>query len=275
MKLKNQLESLAKDTWERLRDSRSLDIRFGEETITDLLLLEMKRKNHPRTYIVQTPLIEEKNKGTDWEWWIGSPRTGWLRYAVQAKRCDKHTGRYASITHKVAGTPQHQLLKTYAARNEAIPIYCFYNYPMKTMTWRTWQCGLPFDKHQLACTVTSLGVAQTAISTWGCKNFRWVHSQTASKPWRCLAACPKIRSAYLKAKNEIPSDMGETTRDHPLADTPITLYETLPAEISTARTTGRIEQFSPERYDPELAKYPRRILVLETDQSEEGVVDDV
>ena len=275
MKLKDQLESLAKDTWERLRDSRSLGIRFGEETITDLLLLEMKRKSHPRSYIVQTPLVKEKNQGTDWEWWIGSARIGWLRYAIQAKRCDKASGRYTSITHKVAGIAQNQILKTYAERNDAIPIYCFYNYPLSGMTTKAWQCGLPFDKYQLACTVTSLGVVEAAISKWGGKNFDWIHSQTASKPWRCLVACPRILTAHVKANIGSGNSMNPEPICHPLTDAPITIHKTLPKELTDARETGRVEQFSAERYDAELARYPRRILVLETDQSEERVTSDV
>lgn len=84
MTLASVLECLSVDTWERLRDSIDLGIRFGEETITDLLLLDLKRKNPPRTRVLQTPKSKEKDQGTDWEWWIGSPRLRWLRFAVQA-----------------------------------------------------------------------------------------------------------------------------------------------------------------------------------------------
>jgi hypothetical protein len=38
------LEALARDTWERLNDARALSVRFGEETITDLLLLDIQRR---------------------------------------------------------------------------------------------------------------------------------------------------------------------------------------------------------------------------------------
>ncbi len=43
MTLASTLESLSVDTWERLRDARTLNILFGEETITDILLLDLKR----------------------------------------------------------------------------------------------------------------------------------------------------------------------------------------------------------------------------------------
>ena len=38
------LETLAEDTWENLREAKPLCIRFGEETITDTLMLELRRK---------------------------------------------------------------------------------------------------------------------------------------------------------------------------------------------------------------------------------------
>ena len=42
--LRLQLELLARDTHQRLDEARALHVRFGEETITDLLLLEIKRQ---------------------------------------------------------------------------------------------------------------------------------------------------------------------------------------------------------------------------------------
>ena len=67
--LRKVLEGLSVDTWERLRDAKTFDVRFGEETITDLLLLDLKRKAFQTTSVIQTSKYEEKNTGTDWEWW--------------------------------------------------------------------------------------------------------------------------------------------------------------------------------------------------------------
>jgi hypothetical protein len=56
-------EGLAEDTWERLRDARTMKIRFGEETITDLLLLELKRLGSGQIHIIQTPKYLEQTSG--------------------------------------------------------------------------------------------------------------------------------------------------------------------------------------------------------------------
>ena len=69
-KLTSLLEDLAKTTWHRLHDARELSIRFGEETITDLLLLDLRRSQPINAAIIQTPKSDEAVSGTDFEWWL-------------------------------------------------------------------------------------------------------------------------------------------------------------------------------------------------------------
>ena len=61
------LEVLSRDIWERLRDVCGMpsarSIRFGEETITDLLMLDLYRQNFTRARFTQTPKLEEATKG--------------------------------------------------------------------------------------------------------------------------------------------------------------------------------------------------------------------
>jgi hypothetical protein len=124
--LRKVLEGLSVDTWERLRDAKTFDVRFGEETITDLLLLDLKRKAFQTTSVIQTSKYEEKNTGTDWEWWLGHSGK-WLRLAIRAKKL-KRNERYDSLGHKVSTKRQIDLLDSYAAANNALPMYCFYNH---------------------------------------------------------------------------------------------------------------------------------------------------
>ena len=264
MKLRNHLEELSRDTWERLRDARSLDIRFGEETITDLILLELKRKHGRRSFIAQTPIAKEKVQGTDWEWWIGSDRIGWIRYAVQAKRLDRDM-RYGAITHKVKGVYQVTLLENYARLNRAVPLYCFYNYSQTGIDKKAWSCGLSYDKQQLACTVAPITTAKKAVNNRGKKTFSEIHSHSTTLPWRCLIACPKILTIYMKDKTE-----GHNERFHPLSNTPVVVHKELPVEIRLARDSGRIAGFSEDYYSPDVER-PRRVLVLESDSSEEDI----
>ena len=82
--------------------------------------------------VIQTPKIKEKEKGTDWEWWIGCEELGWLRYAIQAKKIDPTSLNYKSLNYKSGTKPnkkrQIDILKKYAKENNAIALYSFYNY---------------------------------------------------------------------------------------------------------------------------------------------------
>ena len=95
------LETLAHDTWENLREAKALTVRFGEETITDTLMLQLRR----RGFLVfkQTSLHDEAKYGTDFECWVGSDSTGWVGYAIQAKKLGFRTGIYQNLGHVVKG----------------------------------------------------------------------------------------------------------------------------------------------------------------------------
>lgn len=66
------LEALARETWHRLQNAGDLSIRFGEETITDLLLLDLRRMKPLTAEVIQTSKSQESVSGTDFEWWLGS-----------------------------------------------------------------------------------------------------------------------------------------------------------------------------------------------------------
>jgi hypothetical protein len=107
-------ETLAEQTWDRIRDAHELDVSQGEETITDLNLLEIKRNGISTIRVVKLSIDEEAIKGIDWEWWIGSDAQGWLRYAVQARKIHFASQRYDSLGHKVNGVLQIDLLEVFA-----------------------------------------------------------------------------------------------------------------------------------------------------------------
>jgi Family of unknown function (DUF6615) len=202
--LRETLEELAVDVWEHLRDAQSLDVRFGEETITDLLLLDLKRQSSAHIRVFQTRKHLEALQGTDWEWWIGSDRVGWLRYAVQAKRLQINSGQYRSLGHRI-GHARHALqidaLNKYAAANFAIPIYCFYNFVSGRAAVRAWQCCQQLvEEQQLGCTITPSHIVQRALAKYGGKNLRWIHSHRQSIPWRCLVGCPRVQQLYQSSR---------------------------------------------------------------------------
>lgn len=107
---------VSENVWSTLDLCLKHRINFGEETISDLILLEIEKNNPGTIKTFQTSKADEKHKGTDWEWWIGNATTGWVRYAVQAKKIDKRGKNYNALAHKVGKTKilQHDILKTTA-----------------------------------------------------------------------------------------------------------------------------------------------------------------
>ena len=62
---KTSLETIAEETWQRLKDAARHGVQFGEETVTNLALLNIKRKGDHRMVFVQTPKTNHalENKG--------------------------------------------------------------------------------------------------------------------------------------------------------------------------------------------------------------------
>ena len=147
--LRTVLERLAADTWDRIPLVRKLQLAFGEETFTDLLLLDLMLRAGQRGRILPSTKPVEAVQGTDWEWWIGSDALGWIPYAIQAKRIAKNGTRYASLTHKLDGTLQIDLLERYAAAQQSFPMYCFYNSVPSPNLKTVWHCGLKPEVRQL------------------------------------------------------------------------------------------------------------------------------
>jgi uncharacterized protein DUF6615 len=263
------LESLAVDTGERLRDAQDLEVRFGEETITDLLLLELKRLGRGQVNILQTPKHKEKMTGTDWEWWIGEDRIGWLRFAIQAKKMNPRSSRYDGLNHKVGSILQMDLLENYARANKAVALYCLFNAlapdrPRDPPS--SWKCCDHLVAAQLTCTITPLSVARKALTTPGCRNFEWIHAQPKTLPWRCLLKCRRIRQhyarrGYVHKSKDIATDPGPF-------DEPIRVYDHVPREVEDARSTGVMTQFSPQSYQGDIREYPRRVGVFEFSSEE-------
>ena len=203
-KLGAMFESQSKDTWERLGYVKesftdygvSGSVRFGEETITNIFMMDLYLRGSALTFFEQTSNANESVSGTDFELWIGSKRRGWFRFAIQAKKLDLKSDRYAGLKHGYPDSPQINLLKRYSQKNEASAMYCLYNYTDAADKYWHWHCcDRTADLTELGCTVTPLSNVKAAIDTHGAKNFRYIHRRTNTLPLRCLVACPKVWNA--------------------------------------------------------------------------------
>ena len=191
----------SKDIWQRLgyvRDSYKSrgvlgPVRFGEETITDLLMMDLYVQGSTLAHFEQTSKPDEAMWGTDFELWLGSNRKGWFRFAIQAKKLDLRTDRYSSLTQANSNGPQIELLEDYARLNRAAPLYCLYNHTDDADEFEHWHCCTdPADLKELGCTVTPLSNIAIAIDEWGGKNFNSIHQNKSTLPWKCLVSCPVV-----------------------------------------------------------------------------------
>ena len=131
--------------WERLSyvresiKSRGVlgPVRFGEETITDLLMMDLYVQGATLALFQQTSKPDEAMWGTDFELWLGSDLLGWFRFAIQAKKLDLRNDRYASLTQSNINGPQIDLLENYAAHKRAAPCTASTITPTMRTSWTT------------------------------------------------------------------------------------------------------------------------------------------
>jgi hypothetical protein len=281
------IESLASTTWHGLEDAYELDVSFSEETITDILALGLRRYRVHSFRILQTPKPREHTTGTDWEWWIGSVRHGWLRYGVQAKRLHVATQRYNSLAHTDQVTQRRQIdiLMAYCGATQSVPIYCLYNYVPRAHA-HAWHCGLPIQSEQLGCTIAPAPVIQKALSTRGGRTFASIHGDSRCLPWRCLVTCPDLLRLYDPGSRDAsgrlrllpapprgpsgPTTPGGTPESFGgwLRSISARIFPDLPAEFNTATNALTIERWTDDYYGATTLR-PRRVLVVKLGGSNE------
>ena len=100
-------------------------VSYGEETITETNLLEIRRRHPEHVHLHTFSKHAESRNGADWEWHIvGRRRT--LKMRVQAKRVQRD--EVLKIKHEVksSGEQQRQLLRAGALAAGMKPVYCIY-----------------------------------------------------------------------------------------------------------------------------------------------------
>ncbi|WP_162628755.1 DUF6615 family protein [Marinobacter bohaiensis] len=251
----NLLRRLAKDTFYRMLHGHELDCVQSEETLTDINLLEIKREGLYFFRVDKPTKHEEKEKGFDWEFWIGCNLSGWDRYAVQAKRMYLESGKYERLRHKHKGATKFQIevLEDFAQSTGAIPLYCFYNAIDHAQLKGHWHCTYPPELEQMGCTIVPLRIVKQAHKPRKPKSFKDLHKDSSAKPWQCLL-CPGVLNPKLAQHPNgfLPED-GSYKK-----------YERLPSHLTYFQETGIIEDLPSDLYTSELGGYPKRIMVIDT-----------
>ena len=191
-------EKLAFTTWETILNAFLEQISYGEDAITSVNLLSLKNESLGNLALQDTR-PKESTKGCDFEFWIGSDKKGWLRYAIQAKKITVSSNRYSSLAHKVNDVPQIDILEKYSLANRAIPLYCLFNYSKKVLSIKS-GCPKYKNSEELGCSVTPLKTVRKALKTRGARTFQWFHSREETLPWSCLVRCPQIINRWPLSK---------------------------------------------------------------------------
>ena len=139
-------EYIARTTWEWLGQARQLKLSFSEETVTDIAAPQIAGAASNQVKVSKTTRQQEKLYGIDWMWFIGNPRQGYSRYAVQAKKItlDSSANFSYRLRRRVSRIPgsefQMERLEQFAMRARAIPLYCFYNNVNSALATGYWHC---------------------------------------------------------------------------------------------------------------------------------------
>lgn len=225
-------EQIAEDTWSMLKQSWEWKVRLGEETLTDLLILNFTRFMPNHYKLLQTYKKEESRIGADLEIRVYAGHNRATVFAVQAKKLSR-SGRYESLNAKVksSGFFQIDVLERYSQHVGAIPLYLLYNY-VDHETQRYWHCCQYPGEKQLGCTLVPSWNIRQAISMYGHRNFDSIHASCAALPWRCLFDCPKGRDHRL-----LPAARRSLSifREPSLQSDNLSIFHELPPQLATGQ----------------------------------------
>ena len=226
---------IASDTWRRLSRAHHLGARLGEETLTDLLVLEMLNFQKSNAFRVVHPTRHDESRwGADLLVWIRR-NNGLNRFlAIQAKKLYPN-GNYKTLNHHVRpGVRQIDLLNAFALTYHAIPLYLLYNHFDSSIPADYWHCCKPFDIEQLGCTLVPSWKIDFAIRPHrrGRRRFTEIHATAPSRPWRCAFDCDRPEQQLMALQRDTVRELFTLIgSDVEPTESPVPYPEPLPIEF--------------------------------------------
>ena len=157
---------------------QNVGVSYGEETITETNLLEIRRRHPKHVHLHTFSKHAESRNGADWEWHIiGRRRT--LKMRVQAKRVQRN--EVLKIAHEVKSSGDHQrdLLIASATATRMKPVYCIYCTECQREIWTRNQVLSGFRSFETGCLLA--GAEDVPQHTR-----RLVEIEERCKPWHHL-----------------------------------------------------------------------------------------
>ncbi len=274
-------ERIASHTWRRLQRAHLVGARLGEETLTDLLVLDMLPYQRMNTFSIRHPTKQQESR-------IGADLLLCIRYsngsahflAVQAKKLYP-SGRYEALAHKdTSGIRQIDKLDMFARRWGAVPVYLLYNHLDQILCRiRPWSCCRSYDTEQLGCTLVPSWLIRQAIQFRGWRTFCAIHECESARPWRCVFDCenpseqvealalsqpePRVRENEVFFHQKMPEWIQTGTQAF---DSLFEIDEPLAIEDANELFTRLVEPSDVDFDDSQLT-YPRRVLAVDVGDS--------
>jgi len=180
-------------TWDTLARGRSVDCQIGEETLTDLNILELKIRHASEVYSRTFSKPEEGLNGADWEWWFTGSSRKWIGFRVQAKVIDIKTNRFNHLHYKKDKHSPFQcdtlIQNALLPRHPRIPLYCLYS-NWNTLAQLPWKCATYYPvEESYGCSILSAFAVRylRSIKTGKAKHFQSLLEHVS--PWHCLVCC--------------------------------------------------------------------------------------
>ena len=212
-------EKVAQRTWSWLAQGYALGARLGEETLTDLLMLDMLPHQRSRAFRLYSPTkAEEAQCGADLLLAIRYPTGRWARFAIQAKKLYPEDV-YRTLNPGTRCLTQLTRLERFARLFHALPLYLLYNHASSTHTDPAyWHCPLPFHPDQLGCTLLPSWRIHRAVHQPD-RTFCRLNAFPEAKPWRCIFHCPAseqlIRHIGGAAPTPLDGQAADSTQPQP------------------------------------------------------------
>lgn len=213
---------LSVSTWDRLGAARDVEYQVGEETITDLNVLELKRSAAPYVTTKTYTKRQEGKIGADWEWWFTGPSGASIGFRVQAKVVELKSDTYPHLHYKRRKKVNGRRTTVYQADElirraikdapARIPLYCLYtNSPA---TFPSILCACKRSIHppgSYGCAITSAFRVRHSRMVKRPSDFQNLHPFLY--PWHCLIWCPP----HSESGKDLPTRVWEYWRDVILA----------------------------------------------------------
>lgn len=187
--------SFAKESskvWTLLRKARLANQTIGEETVTDLLLLELTRKHLSEITTFKFNKHQEGKNGADWEWWFTGPSNNWFGFRFQAKVINLRTYTFDHLHYRKSNPPIYQsdILIRNALQNEVplVPIYCLYsNWDIQHLPKPRFQVNSKPSIRNFGCSILTAYSVQNLRLRGDLRNLGSLLRQVY--PLHCLVCC--------------------------------------------------------------------------------------